>query len=219
MIFSCSASDFLSKIGWVQGYGESCDHFSFLCYNKWSAARIYLGTYIWTVPFSQYQWSDIPIHNFPSRTIGALYLYYSSGLRFRACYFPEYFTPKLSTTKVKLIGRLSCVHIPGGFIEGWYPYGSSWWKRLSCPIRPACGSPYITLVPRENVYLFLTLSLRLYAIMGSCGIMYIGIIIYAALSIQLLKYNYWRPCTYIMVLCCRWRCLHAVSLRLNMMWV
>ena len=81
-----------------------------------------------------------------------LYLSSSADFRFRVCSFLEYFTPKSSATKVKLIGQLSGVHSTGGLIEGRYPYGSRSFTRKSCDIRPDCGSPYIPFVTRANMY-------------------------------------------------------------------
>ena len=45
---------------------------------------------------------------FPSQFVVTLYLSSSAAFRCNACSFTKYFTPKSSTNKVKLIGRLSC---------------------------------------------------------------------------------------------------------------
>ena len=78
-----------------------------------SSARTYPGFESCTVPFSQSHFIDIPMYNFPSKTGVTSYLYYSDAFRCMACSFPKQFIPKSSTSKVKLIVLLECVHSPG----------------------------------------------------------------------------------------------------------
>ena len=59
--------------------------------------------------------------NFPSQLVVTFYSSSSAAYGCRACSFIGYFTPKLLTNNVKLIGRLSCVNIPGVLLEGSYP--------------------------------------------------------------------------------------------------
>ena len=54
------------------------------------------------------------MYNFPSQSVFILYLSSIAYFRYKAYYFPEYFTPKSSTTKVNFIGRLLYFHSPGG---------------------------------------------------------------------------------------------------------
>ena len=75
--------------------------------------RTYTGMDSWNMPFSQSHWSNIPIYNFTSQSVANFYFSSSAALRCSAFYFTEYFTPKSSITKVKLIGRLSFVHSTG----------------------------------------------------------------------------------------------------------
>ena len=95
----------------------------------------------------------------------------------------EYFTPKSLNTKVKLIVKLTCVHISGSFLEMWFTWGSRCWNRAYFAIHDACGGPYISLVTRAKMYPFSTLYLRLYFSTNYCGIMDICIMIYSDLSI------------------------------------
>ena len=99
-----------------------------------------------------------------------LYLSSSDYFRCKACSFPEYFTPKSSTTKVNFIGRLLCFHIPGGFLEGWYTYGCRCFTRASWDIFAAWGSPYIPFVTCMNMYSLCDFSMKLYLSTDSCGI-------------------------------------------------
>ena len=108
-------------MGCVQGYGESCGLLGFLCWRECSSARTYPGIESWILPLSWSHFSDIPMYNFPSQSVVNLYLYSSAAFRCRSCSFTGYVNPRLSTTKVKLIGRILCVHIPGVLLEGRYP--------------------------------------------------------------------------------------------------
>ena len=72
--------------------------------------------------------------------------FFSPTFRCKAFSFPEYFTQKSSTIKVKFIVRLLCFHSPGFLLEGCYPYGSRCFNRASCAIHPAWGSLYIPFV-------------------------------------------------------------------------
>ena len=116
------------------------------CWNECSDARTYPVIEIWTVTFSYSHFSAIPMCNFNYQSMVTLYLSSSAAFRCKACYFFEYFTPKVSTTKVKLIGQFLCVHSPGVLLEGWYPYRSRCFNMASCDIRPDWGSPYMPLV-------------------------------------------------------------------------
>ena len=53
---------------------------------------------------------------FPSQSVVTFYLAFRYDLMCRECSFPAYLTPKLSMTRVKLMGRLSYVYSPGWFL-------------------------------------------------------------------------------------------------------
>ena len=146
----------------VQGYGESCGRLGFLYCKACSDARTYLGIEIWTIPFSQSHFSDIPMYNFPYQSVVTLYIYLSAAFRCKACYFPEYSRPKSSTTKVKFIGRLLCLHSLGFLLEGWYPYVSRCFTRSLCDIRPAWGIKYILFVTLVQLYPLFGFSARIH---------------------------------------------------------
>ena len=112
---------FLPCIGCVQGYDESWVILGYFCCKTCSGARTYPGIESWTVRFSYYHFCAISMYNFSSQYVVILYLSYSADFRCRACSFPEFFTPNLLTTKMKLIGRLSCVHIPRFLLEVRHP--------------------------------------------------------------------------------------------------
>jgi hypothetical protein len=56
------------------------------------------------------------------------------------------FTPKLSTTKVKVIGLDLWHHRPGVLIHSEYPNDASFWRRHLLERMPACGKPYTALL-------------------------------------------------------------------------
>ena len=94
---------------------------------------------------------------------------------------------KLSTTRVNVMGVLSCVHSPVVVFAGCYPCGTRFGTRELCAIWPDCGSPYIPLVNLTNIYLLWTLSHRMYAFMNSLGIIYVWILKYSARSMIFLR--------------------------------
>ena len=140
------------------------------------------------------------MYNFPSQSVVTLYLSFSDDFRCKACFPPKYFGPKSLTAKVKLIGRLLCVHNPWVLLEGRYPKGSRCFTRLSCDILVACGSTYIPLVTHAKVYPFCAFPLGFFLSTKSSGIMDIYIMIYSTLSTVLFrKNNISCPCTYILI--------------------
>ena len=76
----------------------------FLCLNECNAAGTYPGIEIWNVNFPKSHFNAIPMYILPSQSLVIVYLSSSSVFRCKACSIPEYFTTKLSTTKLKLIG-------------------------------------------------------------------------------------------------------------------
>ena len=110
------------------------------------------------------------MYNFPYQYMVNLYSYSSANFRCTAYYFPEYFPPKSSTTKLKVIGQLLCFHSPGFLLEGWFLYGSRWFTRASCAICPAWDSTYTPFVTYTKMYPLCDFSVILYLSKNSCGI-------------------------------------------------
>ena len=133
---------------------------------------------------------DIPTYCLSYQSMINFYLESSAALRCRGCSLPEYFTPKYSNTRVKFMGRLLCVHIPGVVFLGCYLYGARCWNIASCGIRPYCGRTYMPLLTIAKIFPLCTFSLRLYAVVNFYGIIYVCIMMYSTWSICLFRYNY-----------------------------
>ena len=69
-------------------------------------------------------------------------------------YFPMYFTPKPSTTNVKMKKRALWHHIPNGTDLCAYPDDSKTSANWLCAIIPAYGSPYITFLTSTYTHTF-----------------------------------------------------------------
>ena len=125
--------------------------------------------------------------------------------------FPKYLTPKTSTTNVKFIGRLLCLHSPGFSLEGWYPYVSMCFTRASCAIRLDWGSPYITFFTFEYMYPLCDFSAWLYISKNYCGIFKSGSLYISPCPSGCLGRNLLRPRTCIFIWQMIWHCLHGFS--------
>ena len=99
--------------------------------------------------------------NVSSQSLVIWYLVSGVSLRYRARSCPEYSMLKLSMTRAKLVGWVSCFHRPGVLFVGWYQYGTRCQTSVSCAILTACGSSYITFVTLDKMYMLFILSLRL----------------------------------------------------------
>ena len=125
--------------------------------------------------------------NFLYQSVGILCLDSRAAFKWRACYFPVYLTPKLSSTRVNVMRKFLCDQSTKLFFAVWYPYDARCWTRASCEIWPSCRIPYIPLVNFAKIYPLCTLSCRLYAFMNFFGIMDVLILVYPAWSMQLLR--------------------------------
>ena len=96
---------------------------------------------------------------------------------------PSTLIPKLSTTRVKVMGLHTFFHSPGVNCVGWYlALGSLFFSR-SWAIFPACGNPYIPFTILMQTHPFSSMSFSFYFSMISCGVILNGNLMYSGLYI------------------------------------
>ena len=86
--------------------------------------------------------------------------------------------PKLSTTNVKLTGRVLCFHRDGVILHGLYQYTARLFARQSWAIFLACWSPGINFLISTYPITLTDIAYNLYGILISFEIRFNGICVY-----------------------------------------